>query len=49
MSSVWGSNLKLSLFGEAHGQMVGGTLHNFPAGVTVNLDRIKLGLKLRQG
>ena len=49
MSSVWGSNLKLSLFGEAHGQMVGGTLHNFPAGVVVNLDRIKLGLKLRQG
>ena len=49
MSSVWGNNLKLSIFGEAHGTMVGGTLHNFPAGVTVNLDRIKLGLKLRQG
>ncbi len=49
MSSVWGNNLKLSVFGEAHGQMIGGTLHNFPAGVTVNLDRIKLGLKLRQG
>ncbi len=49
MSSTWGSNLKLSIFGEAHGQMVGGTLHNFPAGVVVNLDRIKLGLKLRQG
>lgn len=49
MSSVWGKNLKLSIFGEAHGQMIGGTLHDFPAGVTVNLDRIKLGLKLRQG
>ena len=49
MSSVWGSNLKLSIFGEAHGPMIGGTLHNFPAGVVVNLDRIKLGLKLRQG
>lgn len=49
MSSIWGTNLKISLFGESHGQVVGGTLHNFPAGVTINLDRIKLALKLRQG
>ncbi|MDD3947427.1 MAG: chorismate synthase [Clostridia bacterium] len=49
MSSIWGSNLKISLFGESHGQVVGGTLHNFPAGVPLNLDRIKLALKLRQG
>lgn len=49
MSSIWGTNLKISLFGESHGQIVGGTLHNFPSGVTLNLDRIKLALKLRQG
>ncbi|HOK82109.1 MAG TPA: chorismate synthase [Clostridia bacterium] len=49
MSSVWGKNLQISLFGESHGQMVGGTLHNFPAGIPVNMDRIKLALKLRQG
>ena len=49
MSSVWGSNLKLSLFGEGRGAVVGGTLDGFPAGVTVDLDRIKRGLKLRQG
>lgn len=49
MGSVWGNNLKLSLFGEGRGAVVGGTLHGFPAGVTVDLDRIKRGLKLRQG
>lgn len=49
MSSIWGNNLKISLFGESHGLTVGGTLHNFPAGVPLNLDRIKLALKLRQG
>ncbi|MGI6594918.1 MAG: chorismate synthase [Christensenellales bacterium] len=49
MSSIWGRNIQLSIFGEAHGEYVGGTLHNFPAGVEINLDRINLGLKLRQG
>lgn len=49
MGSVWGNNLKLSLFGEGRGAVVGGTLHGFPAGVTIDLDRIKRGLKLRQG
>ena len=49
MSSVWGNSLKLTLFGEGRGAVVGGTLDGFPAGVTVDLDRIKRGLKLRQG
>ncbi|HQC55218.1 MAG TPA: chorismate synthase [Clostridia bacterium] len=49
MSSVWGNNIKLSIFGEAQGEVFGGTLHDFPAGIPVNLDRIKLGLKLRLG
>ncbi|MFA5449479.1 MAG: chorismate synthase [Clostridia bacterium] len=49
MSSIWGKTLKISLFGEAHGPIVGGTLHNFPAGIPLNMDRIKLALKLRQG
>ena len=40
MSSTWGSQLRLSLFGEAHGPFVGGTLHDFPAGIPLNLDRI---------
>ena len=37
------------MFGEVQGDIVGGTLHDFPIDVAVNLDRIKLGLKLRQG
>lgn len=49
MSSIWGNNIKLSIFGEAQGELIGGTLHDFPAGIPVNLDRIKQGLKLRQG
>ena len=49
MSSVWSNNIKLSIFGEAQGEVLGGTLHDFPDGIPVNLDRIKLGLKLRLG
>lgn len=49
MSSVWGNTIKISLFGEAHGPVVGGTMHDFPAGIPLNLDRIKMALKLRQG
>ena len=49
MSSIWGKNIQLSIFGETSSEYIGGTLHNFPAGVEINLDKINLGLKLRKG
>ena len=33
MGSVWGNNLKLSIFGESHGGGIGCVLDGFPSGV----------------
>lgn len=40
MSSVWSSNLRLSIFGESHGDVVGIVIDNFPAGVKLDYDFI---------
>ena len=33
MSSTWGQCLKLSIFGQSHGEAIGVTLDGFPAGM----------------
>ena len=35
MSSTFGENLKLSIFGQSHGPAIGMTLDHIPAGLTV--------------
>ncbi len=40
MSSELGNRIKLSLFGESHGEMIGCTLHDLPAGEAIDLDAI---------
>lgn len=38
--SVWGTKLKLSIFGESHGEMIGAVLHGLPAGEPLDMDEI---------
>lgn len=48
MSSIIGENIKISLFGESHGPLVGATIHGLKSGIKVNEDFIKHQMKLRQ-
>ncbi len=47
MSSVYGENLKLSLFGQSHGPAIGMTLDGIPAGLPVDLDQLQNFLNRR--
>jgi len=40
MSSTWGQHLKLSIFGQSHGEAIGVTLDGFPAGMEIDMDRL---------
>lgn len=40
MSSSWGQCLKLSIFGQSHGEAIGLTLDGFPAGMVIDKDRL---------
>lgn len=48
MGSIWGENLKISLFGESHGQAVGVVLDGFPPGITLDLAKISLEMGRRR-
>ena len=40
MSSFFGQHLRLSLFGQSHGEGIGITMDGFPAGMTIDMDRL---------
>ncbi|MBQ7000071.1 MAG: chorismate synthase [Oscillospiraceae bacterium] len=47
MSSTYGENLKLSIFGQSHGPAIGMTLDGIPAGLPVDLDILQSFLNRR--
>lgn len=47
MSSIWGNNIKLSIFGESHGKAIGVTIHNLPSGIKLDGERIFAFMKRR--
>ena len=47
MSSTYGENLKLSIFGQSHGPVIGMTLDGIPAGLPVDLDKLQEFLNRR--
>ena len=47
MSSIWGEKLKISLFGESHGNGIGVVIDGLPAGVHLDEDLIKSEMKRR--
>lgn len=47
MSSVQGESLKLTIFGQSHGNAIGMTLDGVPAGLTVNMEELQTFLNRR--
>ena len=47
MASIYGKKLKLSVFGESHGEAIGVVIDGFPAGMKVDFDAIAAMMKRR--
>ncbi len=47
MSSTYGENLKLSIFGQSHGAAIGMTLDGIPAGLAVDFEKLQAFLNRR--
>ncbi len=47
MSSLYGENIKLSIFGQSHGAAIGMTLDNIPAGLPVDFEKLQTFLNRR--
>lgn len=48
MSSMWGSDIKISVFGESHGEAIGVVLDGLPAGEKIDFDEINAQMKRRR-
>lgn len=47
MSTTWGNNIKLTIFGESHGAALGGVIDGMPAGIKLDLELIKMEMARR--
>ncbi len=47
MGSTWGNHLKISIFGESHGNGIGVMLDGFPTGIAYDADFIQQELTRR--
>lgn len=41
MSGIWGNNIKVSIFGESHGNAIGITIDGLPSGIPLDLEMIE--------
>ena len=48
MSSTFGSNIRLTIFGQSHGEAVGMVLDGFPAGLDLDMERIAREMERRR-
>lgn len=47
MSSVFGNNIRLSVFGESHGEAIGCVIDGLPCGIMLDTEKIKKEMKRR--
>lgn len=47
MSSFFGQQLRLALFGQSHGEAIGITMDGFPAGMTIDMERVAAEMQRR--
>jgi chorismate synthase len=48
MGSVFGKNIKVSIFGESHGVAIGAVCDNFPSGIKLDLDMLRFEMDRRK-
>jgi len=48
MSSIWGKNIKISIFGESHGPLIGVTIDGIPSGIKLDMGYISKEMKRRK-
>lgn len=48
MSNTWGNILRLTTFGESHGEAIGGVVDGYPAGIDIDVDFIQHQLDRRR-
>lgn len=47
MSGMWGNNIKLSIFGESHGNAIGINIDNLPPGFPLDMEEIMREMRRR--
>lgn len=47
MSSMWGTNIRVSLFGESHGPAIGVVMDGLPPNIEIDMDRVAAHLQRR--
>ena len=47
MSSTYGDKLKISVFGESHGNGIGVVIDGLPSGISIDLDRVLVQMARR--
>ena len=48
MSSEWGNTLRISVFGESHGDAIGVTIQGLPAGETIDMEALSAFMSRRK-
>ena len=40
MSGMWGNNIRISIFGESHGNAIGVNIDGLPSGFPIDMDKV---------
>ena len=47
MSAMWGNNIKISIFGESHGNAIGINIDGLPSGFEIDMEKVKFEMTRR--
>ena len=47
MSGIWGNNIRISIFGESHGEAIGINIDGLPAGFEIDMDKVLYEMERR--
>lgn len=47
MSGMWGNNIRISIFGESHGNAIGINIDGLPSGIEIDMDKVMIEMERR--